>query len=164
MSHMVALPPPPSAAAADDARELPPEWNQLLDEVAAHFPVRERQGAYLVLEWPANLVGDAQTVQVQCLRIHGLVRLILMADICLAERASASEALLLGARLILGSVIQRNGFIAIRHLFTEKRVSKADVFESIPYLRDRAIEARKSLLQWRPTTLGSLALFGLGDG
>ncbi len=151
------------AVASDPADDLPPEWGELLDAVAASFPVRERHGPYLVLEWPATSVADAQTVQVQCIRLYGLVRVILVADICTSDRASAAEALALGARLILGGVIVRRGFVAIRHLFTEQRVTRGDVFEAIPFLRDRAIEARKSLLRWQPTSGATTSLFGLGD-
>ncbi len=123
-------------------------WVALLDDIATRYPLRERTAERVCLHWPAVADREAQGVQVEYLFKQNLSRVAVTADICAVERASPSEALALAAKLILGAVIARDGFVSLRHVFSEGRMVDSDVHEGILFLRDTAIEFRKQLLKW----------------
>ena len=113
MSHEESHPPPPAATqeTVPAPREPPlaPEWADLLNRLSTRYPLRKRTENWMCLEFP-----EGQTIQVNCLKIHGLYRVILSADLCNADLVSARDARVLAAKPLLGGLGWRRVILSSR--------------------------------------------------
>jgi len=96
----------------------------------------------MCLEFP-----EGQTIQVNCLKIHGLYRVILSADLCNADLVSARDALELASKLLLGGLVLQRGILSIRHVYTEDRFKESQVHEAITSLHNSASAMREKLVR-----------------
>lgn len=135
------------------SQPLPPLWRELLDEIAARGPLVRRTAEWLCLGWPVE--QPRQTVQVSTLWAHGRMCVVLTADVCPADIASARDALELAAKVLVGGLVIQRGVLALRHVFVEGRFTRDQLYETLETLRDNAIRYRDQLLPAKDvSTLG----------
>src|SRR5260370_33824141 len=105
------------AEAEPETKPLPTQWVQLLDRLAADYPLIRRTADWICLGWPSERPTQPQTVQVKCLFVHGEMRVFVTADLCKAEIIPPQDALEVASRLLIGAIITHKGILSIRQIF-----------------------------------------------
>jgi hypothetical protein len=121
------------------------ETSELLEQLAARFPTRQRSDDWLCLAWRAG--DEEQTVQVKGLVLDGELRLLITADVCHTRLIAPEDALALGAWLVVGGVSVRDGILSVRHQLRAVHVVADEPDATIIMLRDEAMWLRRVLQQ-----------------
>jgi hypothetical protein len=137
---------------ARQAMVLPADWQKFLDKVARSQPLVKRTDDTIWLHW----VDLKQALIISCVPIQGLMRVIILADVCGADQVALRSALELADRVLVGSLVIHDGRLMLRHLFTEGTFSVPQLEEIFVLLRGNSTALRDHLLQNKGDSAGNL--------
>ena len=113
----------------------------------------KRTASWLCLAWPE---APDQTIQVSCVPARGRMRVVLVADLCRADRVSERDTLELATHLLIGGVAIQRGVLTLRCVLTEGHFTMPDLDQTIMALRQTAPLFRTCLLDRKNAALGAL--------